>query len=269
VGHTMLSPTIRRLGADGTAIGAGHIALAHAFFAPQEILNHGIAPILRGLAGQRSQEIDTRVIDDVRNFLFGLPGQGGFDLASLNIQRGRDHGVCDYNAMRVALGRPAVTAFDEITPDAEVAAALASVYETVDDIDPWVGLLAEPHAPGAMVGESLRIILADQFTRLRDGDRFWYETYLPADLREMVDQQTLAVIIRRNTDIGDEIPDDVFRVATCPADLSGDGVLDLLDVQAFAQAFTAMDPAGDLNVDGVYDLADVQEFLASFSVGCP
>jgi hypothetical protein len=33
---------------------------------------------------------DVRRVDDVRNFLFGPPGVGGFDLASLNIQRRRD-----------------------------------------------------------------------------------------------------------------------------------------------------------------------------------
>jgi peroxidase len=92
VGHTMLSSTIRRLGADGFAIDAGHLPLANAFFAPREIVDHGIDPVLRGLASQRAQEIDEMVIDDVRNFLFGPPGAGGFDLASLNIQRGATTG---------------------------------------------------------------------------------------------------------------------------------------------------------------------------------
>lgn len=53
-----------------------------------------------------------------------------------------------------------------------------------------------------------------------------------------------------------------------PADLTGDGVLDLADVQAFVAAFTGQLPSGDLNGDGVFDLSDVQEFLVAFMAGC-
>ena len=65
----------------------------------------GIAPVLRGLAAQVQQSVDTQIVPDVRNFLFGPPGAGGLDLASLNIQRGRDHGLSDYNSMREASGQ--------------------------------------------------------------------------------------------------------------------------------------------------------------------
>ena len=73
-----------------------------------------------------SEEIDNKVVDGVRNFLFGPPGAGGLDLASLNIQRGRDHGLADYNTTRAALGLPRVTSFDQITSDADAAAEARS-----------------------------------------------------------------------------------------------------------------------------------------------
>lgn len=57
--------------------------------------------------------------------------------------------------------------------------------------------------------------------------------------------------------------------AVCPADLNGDGVLDLTDVQAFIAAFLAGDTLADITGDGVLDLADVQAFIASFTAGCP
>ncbi|WP_413815227.1 peroxidase family protein [Desulfosarcina sp.] len=63
-------------------------------------------------------------------------------------------------------------------------------------------------------GERFARILGDQLERLRDGDRFWCEAYLPQFLLDIAERQTRAMIICRNTTIGNELPDDVFRVAT-------------------------------------------------------
>ncbi|MEO0649255.1 MAG: peroxidase family protein [Planctomycetota bacterium] len=213
VGHTMLSSTLRRVGPDGSTIAQGDIRLARAFFSPPVVTSVGLDPYLRGLAAQQAQEIDPFVIDDVRNFLFGPPGSDGFDLVSLNIQRGRDHGLASYADLRRALGLRAPSGFEGVSSDPEVVDRLASVYDSVEDIDAWVGLLSEDHVPGALVGEGLHALLVDQFNRLRDGDRFWYQSYLPPRIAREIDRQTLAVIIRRNSGVGNELPDDVFHVS--------------------------------------------------------
>ena len=271
VGHTMLSPTIRRLEATDQTIAGGDLPLRNAFFNPTNITTHGIDGILRGLASQSAQTIDAFIVDDVRNFLFGPPGSGGFDLASLNIQRGRDHGIPHYNALRSMAGLSPVASFGEISSDASVVAGLASVYSDVDSIDPWVGLLAEDHAPGAMVGPTLSMILGDQFARLRNGDRFWYESYLPSDLVDLVNAQTLSVIIQRNTDVGAELSEDVFAAATpCPADTNNDGVINYFDVSSFIGFFMTDDARADFSGhDGVLDFFDVSDFLDAYDAGCP
>src|SRR5262249_36548370 len=123
------------------------------------------------------------ITDPVRNFLFGQPGQGGFDLASLNIQRGRDHGLADYNTVRAAYGLPRVSSFAQVTPDNGIQRKLHDLYQTPDNIDLWVRGLAEAHVPGSSPGPLTRAALIDQFTRLRDGDRFWYQNqtiYVPS-----------------------------------------------------------------------------------------
>ncbi|MGE3805280.1 MAG: peroxidase family protein [Gemmataceae bacterium] len=206
-GHSMLSPDLLLLNADGSD--AGTLALRDAFFAPNQITANGIDAFLLGAANQQAQEIDSFVVDDVRNFLFGPPGAGGFDLASLNIQRGRDHGLPDYNQARIDLGLAPVTSFADISSDPEVQARLAAAYDTVDDIDVWVGALAEDHLPGSSVGELIQAVLVDQFTRIRDGDANWYQNVLSGRELEAVENTTLADVIRRNTEIT-AIQDNVF-----------------------------------------------------------
>ncbi len=211
LGHSLLSPKLLRLNKRGKEIQYGHLALRDAFFSPSRIIDEGgIEPLLRGLVSQPCQDLDELIIDDVRNFLFGQPGQGGFDLASLNIQRGRDHGLSSYNATRVALGLPAVGSFADITSDSAKQAKLSSVYATVDDIDLWTGGLSEDKVPNALVGETFHAILKDQFERLRDGDRFWYQKQRYGRDKRYIRNITLAKIIRYNTKIGKEIQRNVF-----------------------------------------------------------
>ena len=216
-GHSMLSPTLKRLDAAGATIPEGDLPLQDAFFDPTILPTEGgIDPVLRGLAAQRPQEIDMRVVDDVRNFLFGPPGAGGFDLAALNIQRGRDHGLIDYRSMRMAYGLPVVNSFNQISSNPVVQNKLMTAYGSVNDIDPWIGCLAEDKAPNALVGRLVRAVLVDQFRRLRDGDRFWYQIYLPEPFLSIVESQKLSDIIRRNTGIGSELQDDVFCLPPMP-----------------------------------------------------
>ncbi|MFT5287670.1 MAG: peroxidase [Planctomycetota bacterium] len=211
-GHTVLSPQLLRLNSDGSTHAAGNLALASAFFNPNELISIGLEPYLRGLSKQVAQDVDANVIDDVRNFLFGPPGSGGFDLVSLNVQRGRDHGLPSYNEIRNGVRQSRAGEFADITSDPELRTRLSEAYSNVDDIDVWLGLLCEDHVVGALVGPTLHSILVDQFQRLRDGDRFWYQSYLPRRIARFIETQTLAKIIRRNTEIGRETPDNVLLV---------------------------------------------------------
>ncbi|QDU09920.1 peroxidase family protein [Gimesia aquarii] len=212
-GHSMLSSELLRLDENGNVADEGNIALLDAFFNPSELEDHGIDSLLRGVSVNLAQELDNEVVDDVRNFLFGPPGAGGFDLASLNIQRGRDHGLSDYNSTRVALGLEAVENFSDISSDPEVAAKLEALYGTVDNIDLWVGGLAEDHLPGSSMGETFTAIIIDQFERLRDGDRFWYENVFSGDALKEINGTTLADVIERNSDISG-LQENVFFAPT-------------------------------------------------------
>ncbi|TDF35841.1 peroxiredoxin [Alteromonadaceae bacterium M269] len=216
LGHSMLSGQILRLNKRGQEITDGHIDLKEAFFTAPSILNsnNDLAPIFRGLASQAHQQIDIKVVDALRNFLFGNPGQGGLDLPSLNIQRGRDHGLSSYNDTREAMGLTRITEFSEITADAELAQALQDTYGSVDDIDLWIGGLAEtPLAEqDSQLGELFTTMLSRQFTALRDGDRFWHTRDLNKLEKRLVKGITLSKVIKNNTRIGRELQANVFYI---------------------------------------------------------
>ena len=210
-GHTMLPPTLLRMDASGRM---RELSLADAFFNPSLVARTGISGLLLGLATQQAQEVDPLIVDEVRNMLFGAPGSPVRDLAALNIQRGRDHGLPSFNIARSAYGLAPAATFAEVSSDPYMQDALALAYGDIRLLDLWTGGLAEDHAPGSMLGETFSTIIAEQFRRLRDGDRYWHEhdpffRANPALLAE-VRATALADVIRRNTPLDAEVPASVF-----------------------------------------------------------
>ena len=210
LGHTMLSGTLHRVDESGAESEYGHLALRDAFFNPDKVLKEGgVDPIIRGVATESAQAVDLKIIDDVRNFLFGPPGSGGLDLGALNVQRGRDHGLSDYNSAREAYGLPKVTSFAQITSDVSIQEKLEELFGTVDNIDVFVGGLAEDPVDGSMLGSLFHTVVVDQFVRIRDGDKYWYEDRLSSEQLEYVKGLQLSDIIELNTDI-EHMQDNVF-----------------------------------------------------------
>jgi hypothetical protein len=215
-GHSIVSGSQDRIDEQGNVTEA--LALSDAFFlTPAQFeRNGGANGFLRKLAADISNKLDVYIIEDLRNLLDDPPA--AMDLASTNIQRGRDLGLPSLNQMRTSLGLTPYTAFNQITSDITVSTALQTAYVNIDNIDLWVGGLAENRVVGSMVGETFRNIMIDQFIRLRDGDNQWYENqpWAPGDLT-WLRNSTLADIILRNTDTV-KIQPDVF-VAVERADL--------------------------------------------------
>lgn len=173
-GHTMVGSGLKLVSPRGND--RGKISLRAAFFNPDYLRqNHRrVDMLLHGLLEQQAQDIDPFLIDDVRNFLFGNPGSGGMDLAAINIQRGRDHGIPSYNDVRVAYGLPRRNSWREVNRDVKMQKVLEQTFGTPDNMDAWVGCLAERKAPNSYVGPLVAKILREQFSRLMWGDRLFY-----------------------------------------------------------------------------------------------
>ena len=199
IGHTTLTNELLIAGGDA-------IPLADAFFRPDIVSAMGIDGILEGLTLQTMQEVDSQIVDAVRNFLNDGPG---FDLAAINIQRGRDQGLPDYNTLRESIGLGRLQSFDEMTSNEALADMFELVYETPDNADPWLAMISEDHVPGTMTGETIYSIMVDQFIRLRDGDRFYFENAIEdEELVGEIKATRLSDVIERNT--GAEVQDEVF-----------------------------------------------------------
>ncbi|KAJ3666327.1 hypothetical protein Zmor_001776 [Zophobas morio] len=131
--------------------------------------------LLSTLTTEPLQQVDNNIAEALTRYMFRAGNAFGIDLASLNIQRGRDHGLRPYNDYRELVGLTRIKSFDELNP--KLRDKLKSVYESVNDIDLWVGGLLEEKAPESIVGFTFRDIIADQFYRLKKGDRYFFENH--------------------------------------------------------------------------------------------
>ena len=138
-----------------------------------------VEDILRGLASQISEREDPFMCSDVRNKLFGPMEFSRRDLASLNIMRGRDSGLPDYNTVRKCFGLPMMSNWSDINPELYkkhpgLFEGLERLYgsDCMGKIDLYVGgMLESTGDPGPL----FKSIIKDQFKKLRDSDRFWFE----------------------------------------------------------------------------------------------
>lgn len=265
MGHTLVSGNLLRMDNDGNEIPEGNLLLRDAFFNPMEVVKAGgIEPYLKGMGAQEQQSFDAKMLDDIRNFLFGQSGGMGLDLAALNINRGRERGLPDYNSVRAAYGLPKYTEFTQINSNTDITNTLETLYGDINDIDGWVGMLSEERMDNALFGELVMTILMDQFAAFRDGDRYYYENdpHLTADEKAEIKATRLYDVVMRNSSLTtmqehlfEAMPHDQICTAAEPyADIEGgirrdDGaVINGAEVEVFtpsAAAFTTQAATGD------------------------
>nr|XP_060474661.1 dual oxidase 2 [Panthera onca] len=136
-----------------------------------QAVNH----LLLGMASQISEMEDRIVVEDLRDY---WPGPGKFsrtDYVASSIQRGRDMGLPSYTQALKALGLETPKNWSDINPnvDPQVLEATAALYnQDLSLLELLPGGFLESHGdPGTL----FNAIVLDQFVRLRDGDRYWFE----------------------------------------------------------------------------------------------
>ena len=222
IGHTMVSDEVLLRDNNCEGVGPGEMELIDVFWTPQITATYGIDAFIKGASSHDQYETDTRINSVLRNFLFvsaSSPVRFGIDLGSLNIQRGRDHGLPDYNTARLFYTGKAARRFSDITSVDSLADSLQMLYKSVNNVDLWIGILAEDHLPGKSVGRTMNAMLKAQFENLRDGDYYFYlnDPYLPNAIRDQIKRTKFSDIIRRNTGLSN-IAVNAFRTDSCDDD---------------------------------------------------
>ena len=177
----MIQPFTYRLNSTFQPIPEGNLLLRDSFFSPQRYFFEGaLDPILRGLFGTPAKlKLPTEIMNsELTEKLFHIVRSVSQDLAALNIQRGRDHGLPGYNEYRQRCGLTRAKSFEDLKgeiKDVRVRRSLRELYGHVDNIDLWVGGVLEDLEiwEEGKLGPVFRCIIAEQMRKLRDGDRFW------------------------------------------------------------------------------------------------
>ena len=156
-----------------------NISMKDSLFNPASYLNEthsSVDDIIRGLLADPSKETNWNFVTALKDFLFAKQGEFGSDLFAINIQRGREHGLTGYNDYREFYGMSRANSFDDLIEIKEsLRSTLSEIYTSVNDIDLYVGGLAETTVTGGQVGPLFAHMIASQFEVLKKGDRFYFE----------------------------------------------------------------------------------------------
>ncbi|VDM57470.1 unnamed protein product [Angiostrongylus costaricensis] len=181
---------------------------------------------------------DRHVSEALRNYLFAIRGnpQSGLDLATINIMRGRDHGVPSYTAHRELCGLGQAFSFIDLSNEmsSSTIEALSSVYESVDDIDLFTGIISEKPIAGAVVGPTAACIIAEQFSRIKKCDRFYYENDGPQRFSPEILQFTVMISHKLTSPSG-------LRKLRCRA-------VTVYNCQAIADKFSSKEMMKSMNI---------------------
>jgi Ca2+-binding RTX toxin-like protein len=124
---------------------------------------------------------------------------------------------CDESADNV---NPPADSGDFMFGTGAFANANGETVTGVDDIDLWVGGLAErTNLFGGLLGSTFNYVFEKQLTDLQNGDRFYYLARTPGmNLRAQLEGNSFSELVMRNTDARN-LKADPFATADCKFDL--------------------------------------------------
>ncbi|XP_043536211.1 dual oxidase 2 isoform X1 [Chiloscyllium plagiosum] len=133
--------------------------------------------LIFGMASQIAEKADNIIVEDLRDYMYGPQRFSRSDLMALTIHRARDNGLPTFNTVRRAFQLAPINNWTDLQPTAEkqeLFSKLAQEYGDISELELWPGgLLESDGAPGELFTQ----IIVEQFQRIRDGDRYWFENH--------------------------------------------------------------------------------------------
>ncbi|XP_047402153.1 lactoperoxidase isoform X1 [Sciurus carolinensis] len=242
-GHLEIPPTVSRLDENYQPWGPEPELPMHTLFFNtwRMVKDGGIDPLVRGLLAKKAKLMNQNkmMTGEVRNKLFQpMHTIHGFDLAAINIQRCRDHGQPGYNSWRgfCDLSQPrTLEELSSVLKNERLARKLLDLYKTPDNIDIWIGAIAEPLVERGRVGPLLACLLGQQFQRIRDGDRFWWENpgVFTEKQQNSLRKMSFSRLVCDNTHIT-TVPLNPFQANSYPQGFVNCSAIDTLDLSPWA-----------------------------------
>ncbi|KAF8627576.1 hypothetical protein AX15_004356 [Amanita polypyramis BW_CC] len=154
---------------------------------PHERTFSGLA---RGADGKFSTDEIAKILQDATDEPAGQYRARGIPgimrpIEMLGITQARRWGVCTMNEFRAFLGLKQFDTFEEWNPDPEIAKAARNLYNHIDNLELYTGLVCEqymPLSPGLRFScgyTMTRAVLSDAICLIR-GDRFFSTCFSPA-----------------------------------------------------------------------------------------
>ena len=220
----------------GQSSGAYHTPKMMAFLADQ-LVNHSRPDdaLLLGLFNQKTQKLDRFAERSINDFTITNCFTPNYTASAVavSVYKARIHGLPNYEAIRsfytgdslynkkcvkAANGIDSLECFKQLTDDVAFANELRNYYQSVDKIDPLLGIFLEAESfseNDAFVGKTAAAVFLEQLERSRETDRYWFENSIHGfskDELKDIQKTTLKDVIQRNhPHIASKIPKDIWK----------------------------------------------------------
>ena len=197
--HSMV-PDAYYFGTNGPAGGSRMVPTPETYFNNKLFIDRGVGGVLDDASRQKAGEIG--LFNTTASLL---------PIETFSVLAGRFFKLPPFNAYRDLTQAPLAKTFEDISPDPEVQARLRELYKTVDRVEYFPGLFAEPVTKNAALPTMIgRLVAADAFSMAMTNPllaaRIWEneDTFTKVGMGIIQETKSLHDIVKRNTRTGND-----------------------------------------------------------------